>query len=253
MQRKSDSCLAHKLGALAYLRAEELDLLEELEKSPTSFAKDDIIIEAGAALDQLFVLTKGWIIAERLDVAESRPIVRVFLPGDILGFSELPFKRTSQQARARTAGTMCPFPAKQLSRVFSDSPRLARLIMTAAMIEHAEQEDRASQFCRNHAVRKLALFILQTRDRLRLMNKDLRDQFRCPLTQQDIGDLVGLSNVHVSRTLSQMQSDGLIDRHKNFIRVVHYEGLAELADYRSRYASLDLSWVPGSIENSRGV
>lgn len=244
LERNSESCLAHKLGAFAYLNADELELLEDLEKSPRSFEKDEIIIGSETALDTLYVLTKGWVISEKVKHADSRPIVHVFLPGDIIGFSELPFEHTSYQARARTSGMLCPFPSSRIGRLFAESPRLARLIFAAIMIEQAEQEDRASQFCRNHAADKLALFILQTLDRLKLLNSDLRDQFHCPLTQQDIGDLVGLSNVHVSRTFSQMEDEGLIQRHKSFLKVNDYDRLAELADYTNRYGSLKLDWVP---------
>ncbi|MEM5516315.1 Crp/Fnr family transcriptional regulator [Henriciella sp. AS95] len=221
-----------------------MDLLEDLEKSPTSFIKDDIIIRSETALDRLYVLTKGWVIAEKMSHADSRPIVHVFLPGDIIGFSELPFQKTSYQARSRTSGIMCPFPSSRLSRLFVESPRLARLIFAAVTIERAEQEDRASQFCRNNAAAKLALFVLQTLDRLKLLNSNLRDQFQCPLTQQEIGDLVGLSSVHVSRTFSQMEANGLIQRHKSFLKVKDYDSLAEMSDYRNRYGSLNLDWVP---------
>ena len=112
------------------------------------------------------------------------------------------------------------------------------------MIESAEQEDRASVFRRNSAVAKLALFAQQTFGRLKLMNPLLRDSFHCPLNQTDIGDVVGMTSVHVSRSFTRLEQDGALKRHGAFIQITDNDKLSRLTGYIDRYRELDLSWLP---------
>ena len=56
------------------------------------------------------------------------------------------------------------------------------------------------------------------------------DLLEMPLTQDEIGDTLGLTNVHVSRTLAEIHRRGLIDRHGHQI---HFRDLATLGHLAS--------------------
>ncbi len=242
----ADSCLAEKLGALAPLSANLSDLLADLEKERRGVSRGEIIFQAGEPTKNLYVLKKGWVVSEAFNARGVRSIVRVHHPGDIIGASQIPYAMTPYRGLAKSDAVICPFPRQRLDDVFRASPRLAALLLTIAMIESAEQEDRASVFRRNDAVAKLALFVQQTFGRLRLMNQLLHDRFHCPLTQADIGDVIGMTSVHVSRTFSRLEQDGCLTRHGQFIHITDNEALSAHTGYIDRYHELDLSWIPAA-------
>ena len=240
----SDSCLAEKLQALAPIDQRQADLLAGLEDERTHIGPGDVLYEAGESTHQLFVLKKGWLVSEVHENSGARSIVRVHHPGDIVGDSQIPYTYTPYRAVARSEAIICPFPRKNLVEVFQNSARLSAMLLTIAMIESAEQEDRARVFRRNSAMAKLALFAQQTFGRLKLMNKLLHDRFHCPLNQTDIGDVVGMTSVHVSRTFSKLEEEGALKRHSPFIEITDEKKLSVHSGYLNRYDQLDLSWLP---------
>ena len=139
---------------------------------------------------------------------------------------------------------VCRFPREHLNDVFSESPRISALMMALGAIEQAIISDRVMISRRNDGEARLALFLLQTLARLRLMNDQIYDQFHCPLRQQQIGDATGLTSVHVSRTLGRLEDRGLLARRGQFIRILDEKKLAELVDFNDRYQQLDFSWLP---------
>lgn len=241
---EADSCLAEKLRALSPITEEQADLMAELEKNRQTAAPGDVIVEAGSECGDLFVLKKGWLISESFSLRGQRTIVRVHLPGDIIGSSQVPYVVTPYRVIARSDAVVCPFPKQNLVNLFEKSPRLSALLLTIAMIESAEQEDRASVFRRNNAVAKLALFAQQTFGRLKLMNPLLHDRFHCPLNQTDIGDVVGMTSVHVSRTFSRLEEEGALKRHGSLIELIDEAALSECSGFIDRYDNLDVSWIP---------
>ena len=236
--------LAARLRALAPLTKEQLRLLAQLETERRELQAGEELFAAGPPADELFILTRGWLILESFTAAGTRSIVRVHLPGDIVDAASLSYGSFPFRAVARSEAVVCPFQKKSLVGIFERSPRLSALLLCLYSIEIAEQEDRAAVFRRNNATAKLALFIQQTFGRLKLMNTLLHDRFHCPLNQTDIGDATGMSSVHVSRTFSKLEKEGLLERHGQFTRIVDAAALSELSGYTDRHAGLDLSWLP---------
>lgn len=65
------------------------------------------------------------------------------------------------------------------------------------------------------------------------------DAFSLPLTQEQLGDSLGLTSVHVNRTLQQMRADGLISLTGRQLRICDIERLKAVADFDPNYLHLD--------------
>lgn len=65
-----------------------------------------------------------------------------------------------------------------------------------------------------------------------------------PLTQSDIGDAIGLTNVTVSRVLSEFEHDDLIERPNGELIIRDEQALRELCDFTDRHSDMDTSWFP---------
>lgn len=198
----------------------------------------------GETLDELFILKKGWVIATREEENGRPHIPTVYHPGDIIGLGDAAFAETPNTTVAATRLVVCRFPRERLTDVLNESPRISGLILALSMIDQAMMNDRVVVSRRTDGYLRLVLFLLQTMSRLRLMEPLLRDQFHCPLTQEQIGAATGLSAVHVSRSVKKLLELGLIERHKRFFRLKDEDGLNRLVGYVNRYERLDLSWVP---------
>lgn len=240
-------CIAAKFSSLVALSGSETSLLDALEEKPQSMKAGDLAKSLEKALPPLLVVKSGWLISQHINPQGHRSIVRSHHPGDILGFSDLAYRRSPYQSYAKSDAVVCPLTRRSLSELLARSPRLASIFLAISLIEQSQQDDRACVSGRNYAAGRVALFILQTLGRLRMVHAHSDDRFHCPLTQTDIGDLVGLTNVHVSRTFTRLEEEGHIKRRGAFIQILNADALKRVAGYTDRFGDYDFSWLPRAI------
>ncbi len=61
------------------------------------------------------------------------------------------------------------------------------------------------------------------------------DSFELPLTQEELGDTMGLSTVHTNRTLQELRGKGLITSKGKRMIVNDVDKLFEFADFKPNY------------------
>ena len=83
-----------------------------------------------------------------------------------------------------------------------------------------------------------------TRSRLRLVDGLTDASFELPLTQQDLGDAVGLTKAHVNRSLKALAATGLLERDGKIIRITDVDALSKLVDFHDRHAHVVIDWLP---------
>ena len=218
-----------------------LEKLEERERAVRRGATLQRENDPGA---ELFILRKGMMMSSVLLDDGSRQILRFLFPGDMIAVSALVYKEAPETLTALTDAIVCPFERSAMSRLISDHPRLAALILVYNQIERAALTDRLAALGRTSAKARVAAILLEICSRTRTLDKSLGNSFTLGLTQEEIGDATGLTAVHVNRMLRQIEEEGLIARENGRVTFTNERGLLRAANYVDRYQGLDLSWLP---------
>jgi CRP-like cAMP-binding protein len=58
------------------------------------------------------------------------------------------------------------------------------------------------------------------------------------MTQEQLGDALGLTSVHTNRTLMSLGQAGLITRTNRAIQIIDWPGLAQIGDFDAAYLHL---------------
>ena len=88
-----------------------------------------------------------------------------------------------------------------------------------------------SRLARQSAYERLGLLFLDLHYRLNMVGLADPTSFPMPLTQQVLSDALGLSIVHVNRTLKQLRTDGLVERAHKRVILPDPEALARAVDH----------------------
>ena len=91
---------------------------------------------------------------------------------------------------------------------------------------------------RRTALERIAHLMCETYSRMLALNLVQPGSFELPLTQTELGDATGLSNVHVNRTLQQLRKLGLITTNKRMHSILDWDLLKETADFNPAYLHL---------------
>lgn len=90
------------------------------------------------------------------------------------------------------------------------------------------------------AYERTAHFLLEVYFRLRWTGFTQDDGFVLPISQESLSQALGLSAVHMNRTLQQLRHEGMINRKGRVIRIVAVEAMAALCDFELPCALSDL-------------
>ncbi len=84
---------------------------------------------------------------------------------------------------------------------------------------------------RQTAYERVAHFLLELRERLAAVDRVQENRFSFPITQEVLADALGLSVVHMNRTMQQLRRDGLVEQRATAITLRDVPALASIADY----------------------
>lgn len=240
----SKSCLVARLSNYIEIDDQLESLLTNLEKNERWYDENTNIYHGGDEAKNLYVVKQGWFISY-IDLPDgTRLVVSIHHPGDILGFEGVAYYDHAVSLKSCTTGCLCPFGKQDLDEIFTTAPRLTALLFSLAVRKQILAVDRLKAVSRMDARARLAYFLLNLACRLRLTNSTMTNEFRLPLTQTEIGDAIGLTNVSVSRTFSTMEEAGLVKRTDAGIKLLDEAALINLCDFEDRHSKIDTSWFP---------
>jgi len=231
------SALIRKLAAHTPLSVAELAPLEEfLGELRTIVRKRDIITE-GHKYSALFTLVDG--IAIRYSGLHSgrRHILNVVLPGDLIGFPASFFDSALYSVKAVTDVAVAEISFEQLYELFSKYRRIGAAIFWLFSCEAAMYAERLIGTGQRSAPERVAHFLLELLMRLRVIGLGDERGFRMPLTQEQIGEILGLTGVHISRTLRQLRDEGLVEIEGHRVEIKDFDALSALGNFERAHLS----------------
>nr|WP_232372801.1 Crp/Fnr family transcriptional regulator [Acuticoccus mangrovi] len=214
-----------------------------MEESEREYRKDQIVRRTGQPVEDLFVVKSGWVTSFSILEDGRRQLLRLFYPGDIVDLAEATMSHAQHDIKCITPAVLCPFPKAGLEPIFRRSPRLTALLFSMTVNEAGSLLDRIRAIGRFSAYERLCYLLLEVRARLSMTVSTVDEGFRLPLTQSDIADLLGLTNVYVSRTMTRIERDRLIRRQGNLVTILEPDRMREICEFRHIH-EIDTSWFP---------
>jgi CRP/FNR family transcriptional regulator len=240
------SCFAERLEKHIPLNEAERRALARLEESQRKVKRGVIIQRTNEPVNELFVLRHGRVMSYIILPDGSRQILRVYFPGDFIGSASTIYSKAPESLVALADSVLCPFDKAGLRVLLEEYPRVAALMFVLSQTERVALTDRLASLGRTSAKARVAAFLLDIIHRLRVMDDDVTDTFDLKLTQEEIGDAVGLTSVHVNRMVRQMETEGLIARSDGLYTILDEKKLTEIGHYTDRYSDLNLDWLPSA-------
>ena len=241
------NALIERLDRYLVLNAEERAALHAAEGQELRLAAGEALMREGGPSNSLFIVQHGWLhesMATASPDDDRRRILRFDYPGDLIGTSSIAWAQAATTLTAVTDCIVLTMPKPVMGELFREQPRLAGLLYALAAAENVAMADRLASISGTDAVFRLAALLLDIFARLRVTAGGVIDSFDMPLTQQDLADAVGLTKVHVNRTLAEMERREMIARVGKRYRIVDAAELMRFTGFVDRYAEIETDWLP---------
>jgi CRP-like cAMP-binding protein len=208
---------------------EDPTLITSLRREVISVASRRIILRQGEVPSKLFTLYSGWAFRFNLLPDGRRQILSFLLPGDLVTTQAVYISPLRFSVQTVTEVTLCAFDAKELVATMQQNAALTDCIAARYAREVAEADDRVVGLGRRTAMERVSSLILKLVNKQRLRSLMRGDSGEFPLRQEHIADALGLTTVHVSRTISSLRDEGIIAMERNKITIKDRQRLIEFA------------------------
>lgn len=217
------------------LSAEDVEALEAITSAPRSLRAGVDLVSEDLRTDNIHLLTEGWACRYKSTRSGYRQITGLIIAGDVCNLDSLMLPQVNFGVRTLTAATAIGMPRDRVQALAAERPGVARVFTWLAIAENVVLSELALSLGRQSARERVAHFLCEIAARLGGRGASTSD-FELPFTQEQIADVLGLTAVHVNRTLKQLREEGLIVVTN---RRIHVPDMAEL----SRVGEFDGSYL----------
>jgi CRP-like cAMP-binding protein len=232
--------LIRKLELFTMLSAEDKQALKAAasQKIRQLRPKEDIIHE-GDQPRHVNLILEGWACRYKYLEDGRRQIMALLLPGDICDLRMFILTQMDHSISAVSPVTLAEIPADTLLELTDNSPRISRALWWASLVEEAISREWIVNNSRRDATERMAHLLCEIFVRLRAMGLTNGHSCEIPVTQAEFGDSVGLSTVHVNRTLQELRAANLILLKGKTLTIPDLASLKAAALFNANYLHLD--------------
>lgn len=207
-----DSCLVRNRAICAALDSTEIEALNGIGRRKNLSAGDPLLWEGDESMLVANVIDGILKLTNSTEDGREQ-IVGVVYPADFIG---RPFgATTSHSVTALTDAQVCVFSRADFDRFAGDHPALEHKLLKRTLDELDRTRKWMLLLARKSAEEKVATFLLDMSERLvepgcETANGAL-EEFDLPFSRQQIGDILGVTIETVSRQMTRMKRDGILD------------------------------------------
>lgn len=201
------------------------DLLSDVKY----FDVGDKLFEEGRPRTHLLVLFGGWAYAYRTLSDGRRHVIEIYLPGDLVGVAEAWEGSAGPDVGVLSRACVAPIRRTDAVSFAYRSEQGMDCLFTSLADTAMALSLQSTSLARHTAYERVATLLWSLRARSQPSDQDdILDSFFCPLSQSVMADALGLSTVHVNRSLNQLARDGVLRKTPKQVDVLDDHSLKRI-------------------------
>ncbi len=227
-----------KLESFGTLSDDDRAVLSSISAQPRVVAARTELVREGCKPDGVILVLEGMAYRYKLRANGGRQIMAYLVPGD-LGDLDAPL--LSAMDHTITTFSTCRvvrIPSETMAQVLENHPQIARALRMSTLVDEATLREWLLNIGRRSAPERLAHLFCELLLRLQAVGFAHENGYDLPLTQRDLADTTGLTDVHVNRSLRNLKEQGLIELKGKRLTILDLPRLRALAEFKSDYLHL---------------
>lgn len=236
--KRVESPLVTKLETVTDLADEDREALATIITQARQMRARRNIIREGDRPDFVHLVVEGWAARYKLLPDGARQITAFLIPGDFCDLHVTVLREMDHSIMTLTPARIA-FVSRSAMDSLTERPRLVRAFWWTTLVDEAVLRAWVVNVGRRDAQQAIGHLICELYVRMRNVGLVTDHSFELPLTQEEIGDALGLTPVHVNRVLQRMRSEGLITLKKGSVTIHEYQRLEEASGFDSNYLHIE--------------
>ena len=214
-----DTALVRLLSNFVPLSADERACLTELTTRARAVAARTDLIAEGETVSSVLVILDGFACRYTHLANGRRQILGFLLPGDVGDVDLRMYGHPNIATSTLTACRVAQIPSDALLDLIERRPRIGQALRIDKLVAEARMRDWLVSLGSRTAAQRTAHLLHELLERLAAVGLANEGSCDLPIKQTDLADALGLSTVHVNRTLQTLRAMKLIELRGKRLRV----------------------------------
>lgn len=232
------AALVRRLRTTSAVTDEDIKAVDALPFSVREYPAERNIVGDGQRATECCLIIKGFCARSKTTSEGRRQILSIHIPGEIPDLMSLHLHVMDHDLSTLTPCTLGFINHDALRLLHRRQPNLADMFWRDTLVDAAMFREWIVNVGQRPAPARLAHVIVELRERLKVIGRVDGANFEMPLTQEQIGEALGITPVHANRVIKQLRQDGVVELHRGRVTVLDEGKLLELAGFDDRYLHL---------------
>lgn len=232
------AALVRRLRTTSAVTDEDIKAVQALPITVRDYPAERNIVSDGQKATECCLIIRGFCARSKTTSEGRRQILSIHIPGEIPDLMSLHLHVMDHDLSTLTPCTLGFIHHETLRLLHRRQPNLADMFWRDTLIDASMFREWIVNVGQRPAPARLAHVIVELRERLKVIGRIEGDSFEMPLTQEQIGEALGITAVHANRVIKQLRQDGIVAFHRGHVEVLDENKLMELAGFDSRYLHL---------------
>lgn len=224
-----NTCAIRKSALFGELQTKHLDKARKLRSCQMTYSAGEYLYHEGDKAEKAFTLYTGWVRLFKNLKNGDRQILRFALAGDFLSYKVGRNNILDHSAVAISDATLCAFPIDRFRNLISEVPDISFAISSVTNLTTERCHTSLTSIASHPAESKVAFLLLSLYLREQSLQANESEYIAFPITQEDIGDALGLTSIHVNRVYQSLRKKGLIECKSKCLKILDQKALAAIA------------------------
>jgi CRP-like cAMP-binding protein len=236
--------MLRKLQLWMELGEDERHAVLSLPYKLRDFAAQQYIVRDGEKPVYSCLLLSGFAYRHKLTGDGDRQIMSIHMRGDVVDLQNSLLRRSDHNVQALTKIEVALIPVEAVQEVAFRYPPVGKAMWYETLVDASIFREWTLNVGRRQARSRMAHLLCEFALRLDVAGLGEQCNYELPMTQDQLADALGLTPVHVNRTLMALEAEGLIERKQRSVKITSWDNLVAVGDFDSNYLHLDQEQTP---------
>ncbi len=228
----------HHLGLIGRLSDADKEALLSIKGEIRDLTRGEDVLRDGDRPTYSVVVISGLLQRYTTSPEGKRQIHSFYLPTDTPSLEAVHIGVMDNNLGAVTQSRVGLVPFSELFRVMDTHPNLTALMWRETLVQASILRAWLMRNSQTLAHEQMAHLFCEVMTRARAAGLVQGDTCDLPIRQEDLGDALGMTNVHVSRTLAMIRASGSVEFRGGKLTVMNWEQLVQIAQFDGSYLHL---------------
>lgn len=195
----------------------------------------DSIVHEGDHPDRSCLLVKGYAYRHKVVGAGGRQILALHVAGDIVDLQNALLRTADHNVQALTDASVAFIPVASVVNIAFERPRVGLAMWYDTLVDASIHREWTANIGRRNAKARMSHLLCEFGVRLEDAGLGTLCRYELPMTQEELADALGLTSIHVNRTLKELDREGLTERNKKSVFITDWQRLALAGDFDPAY------------------